>query len=201
MLFGCSLAYLVVVHLLFDGLSLRYTSLLLFPTLMLAVDSIFLLLSSLAIQSEILSYFNQNINELPSCYRLELAEGVVGNSLRVWHYYNLIRLFVKAFMQRLGLIDCMWILSVLNAGYLSICSLCGCISKYNSYAKLVDSFNRIFKPSKTAPDQNCVICMTELLNCRRLSTCGHLFHYKCLFEWIQNKKDCPICRTPINLTD
>jgi hypothetical protein len=69
-LFGCSLAYLIAGQLLFDGLSLRFTSLLLFPTLMLAVDSIFLLLSSIAIQRELLSYFNQNINELPSCYRL-----------------------------------------------------------------------------------------------------------------------------------
>lgn len=200
-LFGCSVVYFVAVQVLFDGIAVRFTSLLLFPTLMLAVDSIFLLLSSLAIQSELLSYFNQNINELPSSYRLELAEGVVGNSLRVWHYYNIIRLFVKAFLQRLGFLDCMWILSVINACYLSLSSLIASIQKYKSYSQLLESFNRIFKPSKTAPDQNCVICMTELLNCRRLSTCGHLFHYKCLFEWIQNKKDCPICRTPINLSD
>jgi hypothetical protein len=69
-LFGFSLAYFVAVQVLFDGLSLRFTSLLLFPTLMLAVDSVFLLLSSMTTQRELLSYFNQNINELPSCYRL-----------------------------------------------------------------------------------------------------------------------------------
>jgi hypothetical protein len=69
-LFGSSLVYFVVVQLLFDGLSLRFTSLLLFPTIMLAVDSVFLLLSSMTTQRELLSYFNQNINELPSSYRL-----------------------------------------------------------------------------------------------------------------------------------
>lgn len=101
----------------------------------------------------------------------------------------------------MGVLDCMWIISVVNACYLSFSSLVASIRKYKSYARLIESFNRIFTPSKTAPDQNCVICMTELLNCRRLSTCGHLFHYKCLFEWIQNKKDCPICRAPIDLAD
>jgi hypothetical protein len=126
---------------------------------------------------------------------------VIGNSLRVWHYYNLVRLFVKAILHRMGFLDCMWILSVANAGYLSFSQLCTSIRKYQSYSRLRHSFNLIFTPSKTTPDQNCVICMTELLNCRRLSTCGHLFHYKCLFEWIQNKKDCPICRAPINLAD
>lgn len=132
---------------------------------------------------------------------MDLAEGVVGNTLRVWHYYNLVRLFMKTYMPRMGYFDWMWILSVINAGYISLCSLCASINKYRSYSKLLEGFNRIFTPSPTAPDQNCVICMTELLNCRRLSTCGHLFHYKCLFEWIQNKKDCPICRAPINLAD
>jgi hypothetical protein len=49
-LFGCSVAYLVAVQFLFDGIGLRFTSLLVFPTLMLAVDSVFLLLSSVATQ-------------------------------------------------------------------------------------------------------------------------------------------------------
>jgi hypothetical protein len=124
---------------------------------------------------------------------------MIGNSLRVWHYYNIIRLFIKAFFQRMGFLDCMWILSVVNACYISVSTLYASLKKYRSYSKLLNSFNKIFRPSKTAPDQNCVICMTELLNCRRLSTCGHLFHYKCLFEWIQNKNDCPICRAPIDL--
>lgn len=61
-LFGSSVAYVIAVQLLFEGVSLRFSSLLLFPTLMLAVDSIFLLLSSVTTQGEILSYFNQNVN-------------------------------------------------------------------------------------------------------------------------------------------
>lgn len=124
---------------------------------------------------------------------------MVGNSLRVWHYYNLTRLFLKAFLERLGFLNCLWAASLLNACFLSLTSLTSALSRYKSHTRLLKAFERALPPSRSAPEQNCVICMTELLNCRRLSTCGHLFHYKCLFKWIQNKKDCPVCRAPIDL--
>jgi hypothetical protein len=168
---------------------------------MLAVDSLFLFVSSIASQRDLLCYFNQNINEIPPTYKLELVEQMVGSSVRVWHYYNLIRLFVKACLQRMGIFDCMWILSVLNAFYLSTSTLWRSFKKYRSYSKLIKNFTLFFRPAQAAPDQSCVICMSELLNCRKLSSCGHLFHYKCLFQWIQTKNDCPICRAPINLLD
>ena len=46
MLFLGSIAYFLVIHSLFMDTTIRLSSLLLFPTLMLAVDSIFLLISS-----------------------------------------------------------------------------------------------------------------------------------------------------------
>lgn len=44
--FAITITYVIYFHLYFDGLSLKLTSLILFPTIMLAVDSIFLLISS-----------------------------------------------------------------------------------------------------------------------------------------------------------
>jgi hypothetical protein len=61
-LFCLSLAYFVYIHLSFMGISVKMTSLLLFPTLMLATDSLFLWLSSIATNRDILCYYNQNIN-------------------------------------------------------------------------------------------------------------------------------------------
>lgn len=159
-LFSASVLYFIAVQIIFEGITMKLSSLLLFPTLMLAVDSIFLLVSSMASQTEILSYFNQNINEIPSTYKIELIEQMVGSSVRVWHYYNLIRLFIKAFIQRMGILDCMWILSVFNAGYLSTTTLWGSFKKYRSYSKLIDNFNNFFRPANSAPDQTCVICMS-----------------------------------------
>lgn len=71
LVFLLSLLYFLSVQVLFEGVAVRLTSLLLFPTLMLAVDCVFLLCSSLASEGEMLSYFNQNVNALPSSYRLE----------------------------------------------------------------------------------------------------------------------------------
>lgn len=61
-LFCLSLAYFVYIHFSFMGISVKMTSLLLFPTLMLATDSLFLWLSSIATNRDILCYYNQNIN-------------------------------------------------------------------------------------------------------------------------------------------
>ena len=48
--FACSVLYFIAVQIIFDGISIRLSSLLLFPTIMLAVDSIFLLFSSMTSQ-------------------------------------------------------------------------------------------------------------------------------------------------------
>ena len=85
---------------------------------------------------------------------------MAGNSIRVWHYYNLIRLFIKSALQKIGIFDCLWILSVVNACFVSGVALYRAISKYRSFNQLIKHFNRIFQPTATAPDQICVICMT-----------------------------------------
>jgi hypothetical protein len=61
-LFLASIGYFIFVHFSFMGISVKMTSLLLFPTLMLATDSLFLWLSSIATNRDILCYYNQNIN-------------------------------------------------------------------------------------------------------------------------------------------
>jgi hypothetical protein len=62
LLFILSLTYFVFVHTSFMGMSVKMTSLLLFPTLMLATDSLFLWFNSIATTKDILCYYNQNIN-------------------------------------------------------------------------------------------------------------------------------------------
>ena len=109
--------------------------------------------------------------------------------------------FFKSFLERQGVLDRLWVLSLVNAFYMSFSDLLAAVSRYRGYNRLLAKFNKIFRPTRTAPDQNCVICMSELLNCRKLAPCGHLFHYKCLFQWVQTKKECPVCRSPINIDE
>jgi hypothetical protein len=97
-LFLASIIYFSFVHFSFMGISVKMTSLLLFPTLMLATDALFMWLSSIAISRDILCYFNQNINEVPTTYKIDLIHTIVGSAIRAWHYYNLFRLFFKSFI-------------------------------------------------------------------------------------------------------
>lgn len=175
-------------------------NLLIFPLLMLIVDTAFLFLCSAASQKDILCYYNQNINEIQPTYKLQLAEKIVGSSVKIWHFYNLIRLFIRGLLDKMGILDYMWVFSLLNACFTAIKTLLSSISKYRSYNRLMKKFDRLFRRSTSAPDQTCTICLSELLNCRQLAACGHYFHYRCLFQWMQTKMECPICRAPIQLS-
>ncbi len=82
----------------------------------------------------------------------------------------------------------MWIFSVLMAFYQSITSVFRYIGQYRYMKKFITSIDRILERVKKVNDQVCIICMEPLLNSYRLIQCGHLFHYKCLFQWMQAKE-------------
>ena len=82
-----------------------------------------------------------------------------------------------------------------------------------------ETTNQAFKPeldimtatSQTVgTDKECAVCLEEyvladensiLLNLQPSEVsqmaCGHIFHYKCLYQWCKTrkKKSCPLCRT------
>lgn len=72
-LFAVSVMYFLVSQKMFEGISIKLSSLMLFPTMMLAIDSLFLFLSSQATQNNILSYFNPNINAIQPTYKIDLT--------------------------------------------------------------------------------------------------------------------------------
>ncbi len=43
---------------------------------------------------------------------------------------------------------------------------------------------------------NCCICMCEIQNGEdtMLLPCGHMFHWKCSFQWLKDNNTCPVCR-------
>ena len=46
---------------------------------------------------------------------------------------------------------------------------------------------------------NCCICLSEIEIGKEamLLPCGHLFHYKCSYNWLKNNNTCPMCRFEI----
>ena len=49
-------------------------------------------------------------------------------------------------------------------------------------------------------DDDCVVCLDAFKDaqwCRKLSTCGHVFHMRCVDSWLAKVAACPICRAPV----
>lgn len=61
-----------------------------------------------------------------------------------------------------------------------------------------DNTNIVYKTIDHFEDFSCVICADEdrPTVIAKLS-CGHVFHRDCIVEWGKYKKECPLCRTPI----
>lgn len=103
-LFAGSVTLFISLQMTFIGINIKVTNVLVFPFMMLAVDGLFLFLISATCEKDLLVYFNHNINSILPTYKLELIDKITGSSIRVWHYYNLTRFFLKTLIQRMGIL-------------------------------------------------------------------------------------------------
>lgn len=48
---------------------------------------------------------------------------------------------------------------------------------------------------------SCAICLTEFIvgkdACQMFCHSSHIFHHDCLRRWLEMKKECPLCKTPV----
>ena len=43
----------------------------------------------------------------------------------------------------------------------------------------------------------CSICLEKILEEKKILNCNHEFHNECIDLWLKEKKECPVCRTPL----
>ena len=54
----------------------------------------------------------------------------------------------------------------------------------------------ISRPSTQMTDTNeCSICMNDIESDWQTTNCNHIFHNKCLSEWLEVNNSCPLCRS------
>lgn len=152
LLLPCSLAYIAWLHLMFLGVKHKVLAMLCFPSIMLALDSLFLLVASWQTQNHLAYFFNQNINGVSPMSRIELYYKISSFAIKCSHFFNLSVLCSSIILEKIDFLDCMWIVSVLGAFYQSASGMVRSIYKYRSMQKLTRGINRILAKVKKASD-------------------------------------------------
>jgi hypothetical protein len=90
--------------------------------------------------------------------------------------------------------------------FLGLLSFYGCIQVfyvncsycYKEYAKRKRIKYRKIKTGELI-ERECSICLEDYQSGESVSSlaCDHLFHKKCLEEWLKHKNECPLCRTEL----
>ena len=64
-------------------------------------------------------------------------------------------------------------------------------------------FKDFLKDFHTEIYTSCSICLEEfkLEESIRVTNCNHIFHHKCIEEWICKSPTCPLCRKNLKTTD
>mmetsp|Transcript_7409 Transcript_7409/g.11066 ORF Transcript_7409/g.11066 Transcript_7409/m.11066 type:complete len:458 (+) Transcript_7409:32-1405(+) len=74
------------------------------------------------------------------------------------------------------------------------------LQAYNRYRQLTANMNEQF-PDATEEEMvecehTCIICRDSMTAGKKLN-CGHIFHFVCLRQWLQQQQSCPTCRAEI----
>lgn len=73
---------------------------------------------------------------------------------------------------------------------------------FRRYRRVVATMNDLF-PDATEEelvdgDRTCIICREEMVSAKKLN-CGHMFHSRCLQNWLKRQFSCPTCRAIIDI--
>nr|UXY87444.1 ERAD-associated E3 ubiquitin-protein ligase [Cryptomonas sp.] len=95
--------------------------------------------------------------------------------------------------------------------YYALRKILGCIKEFvldfeefTRFRKTTISINKLMKSPtdkdiNTLTDKTCIICRDEMKSeFSKMLSCGHIFHIKCLQNWLRRQYCCPICLSSIS---
>lgn len=69
--------------------------------------------------------------------------------------------------------------------------------KFTDYLKYLEINYETCNDTIILSNNDCSICLNEMIEDTMILRCGHMFHNKCIVDCKKNKNECPICRQEI----
>jgi len=111
-----------------------------------------------------------------------------------FHILNLIYIWTFGFLTW-SFLDLVLTQYLLSAYF----KLTGAIRNHRDYFNVIHDINNKYPdatPEEIGDDCNCAICQEKIERGKKLP-CGHIFHLKCLQDWMRYRQICPMCRTEL----
>jgi hypothetical protein len=121
------LGYISLANWYFWHATIKVNQILLYPTLMLTLDSIYILLSSQIIRKKLAYFFNNNIDEISPLFKLESTYTAFRSVIGLWHFSYFIRIIYKTSSSLSQLFFSPWIIDIIKTFYDKSRSLGNCV--------------------------------------------------------------------------
>ncbi|KAL4503023.1 hypothetical protein ABPG72_014252 [Tetrahymena utriculariae] len=176
-------------------------SLLFYEGILFGFDSFKIVLCATKLCDHMNFYVNYNTEEIHDpFFKRETLFDSFQHIVQLFHFFQLIyNYFFKLDYQ---FIMHLWLLYLFKKINISLRQLKNNFQAYRRYRNIQLNLD-IMLPKvdikELQSDDVCSICHDELIVARRIETCGHKFHIKCLFKWLKSQQNsrCPICRSEI----
>jgi peroxin-10 len=151
------------------------------------------------IQTKLLSYIGVIKVLIPYIYRLH--KGIFYFNGNYYHIakrltgikYIMVRQWLKAEISHSGF----KILGVISLLYILLLAVHTCVTWWKLRHTSADMFALQEAELKTSvmcsSKERCALCLEDRKH-TAVTTCGHLFCWNCILEWLQTQQICPLCR-------
>ena len=136
-----ALGFAAVANWYFIYATVKVNQILLYPTYLLALDSLYMLASSRIIRKRISYFFNNNIDSISPLFTLESFYTASKSILGLWHFSYFIRIIYKTTTSISQLLFSPWIVDILRAFYEASRSLGVCVTEYQNFNNLLRRVN------------------------------------------------------------
>lgn len=159
---GVGLLYIILANWYFPHTSIKMNPILMYPTILMSIDSLYMLCNCKIIKSNIVHFFNNNIDSETPRFRLESVYKTLKYSLGIYHFSELLKIVYRTTMNFNQLSSSVYIISVFKQIYDSFKNLVRCLLAYRTFIDSLNQMNKYLPEAKGDPESECPICQQEL---------------------------------------